>query len=271
MKSKFFLLISIVTFSVMLFSCQSSGTNDKKVATLETVNPDVKKLKDQIVEIIMALPDNQETVKLINETGAAYIAGLTLENIIADNILTRASTAKAYGGVLFDMAYANTYNQVNTFSKLLDINESLVRKLGFEEFLNQNKELKKRYQDNKDDQAAVDQIVGELMSKSNDYIQENGSASDISLVFAGATTKSLFVISNITLFAMNNDKLVDLMKNQKSRIESAYKILQLSGDSGEVKKMAEALKPIMEIYDSADPFNENTVEKIRQLTSFVME
>jgi len=60
-------------------------------------------------------------------------------------LLTRAENAKAYGGVLFDMAYASTYNQTNTFSKLLDLNENLVRKLGFTDFLKQQQDYKKRY------------------------------------------------------------------------------------------------------------------------------
>jgi len=271
MKPRISLVIAIVFISIGLFSCKSSGTKEEKVATLETSRVDAKKLKAEIVELIMALPDNQETVNLINETGAAYIAGLTLEDIQTDNLLTRAANARTYGGVLFDMAYANTYNQVNTFSKLLDINETLVRKLGFEEFINQQKELEKRYVDNRDNRDSVDQIVSELLASSNEYIQKHGSPSDISLVFAGATTKSLYVISNVTIFAMNNDKLVDLMKNQKDRIESAVKILEMSGEDTEVKKMAEAIKPVMDLYSETETFDLAAVEKIRDMTSFIMQ
>jgi len=223
------------------------------------------------VDIIMSLPDDNEIVGLINETGAAYVAGLTLEDLQADNLLTHAASARTYGGVLFDMAYANTYNQLNTFSKLLEVNETLVRKLGFEKFLSEQKDLKKRYEASKEVKDSVDQIVVELLNSSNDYIQEHGSASDISLVFAGATTKSLYVMSSVTLFAMNNDKLVKLLEKQRERVSAAYSILEKSGDDPEVKKMAEAIKPILDMYSGNQPFDETTVEKMRELTSFVLQ
>ena len=141
--SRITVFVVAAVFALGLFSCQPSGTKDKKVARLDKSNIDVKKLKEEIVDIIMSLPDDSEIVGLINETGAAYVAGLTLEDVQAENLLTRAASARTYGGVLFDMAYANTYNQLNTFSKLLEVNETLVRKLGFEKFLSEQKDLKK--------------------------------------------------------------------------------------------------------------------------------
>lgn len=270
MKSKITLAFAFIALTFVFSSCQSSGTKEKKVATLENGKIDAKELKEEIVGIIMSLPDNQETVDLINETGAAYVAGLTLEDLQTENLLTRAASAKAYGGVLFDMAYANTYNQVNTLSKLLDLNESLVRKLGFESFIEEQKGYRERYLENKDNKDSVDQIVAELLSSSNDYIHKNGSSSDISLVFAAATTKSLYVISNVTLLAMNNDKLVVLMENQEDRIQSAYKILEMSDDDQEVKKMAESIRPIIGVYSGSDSFDLAAIEKIRDMTGSVV-
>jgi hypothetical protein len=271
MKSKLTLLVASLAVAFVFVSCQSSGTKDKKVAKVEDSKIDARKLKAEIVDIIMALPDNQETVNLINETGAAYVAGLTLEDINTDNLLTRAASAKAYGGVLFDLAYANTYNQVNTFSKLMEINQELVRKLGFESFINELKGYQDRYLENKENRDSVDQIVAEMLNASNEFIQENGSATDISLVFAGATTKSLYVISSVTLLAMNNEKLVDLMKNQGNRVESAYKILNMAGEDQEVKKMAESMDPVRKVYDNSGSFDLESVEKIREMTSFVVQ
>lgn len=271
MKSKIYSIIAVLIIAVAFVSCKSTGTKDNKVPIIEPSSIDSKKIKNDIVEMIMALPENSETVKLINETGAAYIAGLTHDNLNVGNILTRAASAKAYGVVLFDMAYANTYNQANTFSKLLDVNEALVKKLGFQGLMNIQKDYQDRYKASKDVRDSVDQIVTELLASTNEYIQENGSATDISLVFAGATTKSIYVTSNVTIFAMNNIKLVDLMKNQQERLESAIKILELSGDDQEVKKMADALKPVLEVYTVSTTFDLDAIEKIKDLTSFVMK
>lgn len=270
MKSKIFLTTLVIVLSFVLFSCKSTGTDDGKVATLKTEKIDTESLKKEIVEIIMSLPDNSETVNLINETGAAYVGGLTFEDLEAGKLHTQAENAKAYGGVLFDLAYANTYNQVNTFSKLMEINKAIVGKLGYNDFLSEQKKFEDRYTENKENRDSVNQIVAELLSSSNEYIQEQGNAEDIALIFSGATTKSLYVISNVTLFAANNGKLLDLMKNQKDRVKSAIKILELSGDNAEVAKMVAAMKPILTVYGN-ESFDLSSVEKISQLTSFVMK
>ncbi len=271
MRTNIFSSVAVIVLAVLMISCQSPDSKSKKVATFDTNEIDAKKLKEDVVDIIVSMPSNLEVVNLINETGAAFIGGLTLEDAQVDQLLTRAAKTKAYGSVLFDMAYANTYNQTNTFSKLLSVHENLTRSLGFEDLLRQQKSYQDRYQANKDNRDSINQIASEMLSSSNAYIQEHGSAVDISLVFAGATAKSLHVMSSVTLFARDNDKLVDLMKKQKDRVNAAFNILELTAEDAEVSKMVEVIKPVNDLFSNSEPFTIDTVDKIQQLTGFVME
>lgn len=265
MRTKILSLGVLVFALIFTLGCQQKNNENKKVATLNVDRLDIKKIKNDIVDIIVNLPDSYETVNLINETGAAYIGGLTEEGMSPNDLLTRAEKAKNYGYVMFDMAYANTYNQTNSFSKLLGLHEQLTRDLGFEALLAKNKVYQDRYMNNKENRDSVDQIVSELLSETNSYIQENGSASDISLVFAGVTAKSLYIMSSVTLFAMNNDKLIDLLKKQKDRIAAAINVLSMVPDDSDVVKMADVLKPINGVY-SSEPFDIQSVEKINEST-----
>ncbi len=262
MKIKFLSLG--VLFLALLFStsCNQKGNENKKVGTLKADKLDIKKVKDDIVDIIVALPDSYETVKLINETGASFIGGLTLEGISTAELLTRAEKAKSYGYVMFDMAYANTYNQTNSFSKLLEIHQKLTQELGFEGLIAEQKIYQDRFSANRGLRDSVDQIVSELLTNTNSYIQEHGSASDISLVFAGVTAKSLYVMSSLTLFAVNNEKLITLLKDQKDRVGAAINVLNLVPDNSDVEKMAVSLKPVQDVY-SAGTFDITSVEKIQ--------
>jgi len=271
MRTKIFSTAAVLVIAVFMISCQSSDSKSKKVATFDTNKIDAKKIKEDVVDIIVSMPSNLEVVNLINETGAAFIGGLTLEDAQINQLLTRAAKSKAYGSVLFDMAYANTYNQTNTFSKLLTVHESLTKSLGFEDLLRQQKKYQDRYQANKDNRDSINQIASEMLSSSNAYIQEHGSAVDISLVFAGATAKSLHVMSSVTLFARNNEKLVELMKSQKDRVNAAFRILELTSEDAEVNKMVEVIKPVNDVFSSSEPFTLDTVDKIQRLTEFVME
>jgi len=249
-------------------SCQSKKSEVKKVARVpESV--ETGKIKDEIIRIVNSLPSNTETVNLINSTGASYLAGFTGEDLKTENLLTRADKAKAYGTLIFDLAYTHTYNQVESFSKLVKIYEGLTKELGFEELVESQKQFKDRYQKNKDNKDSVDYLVTNMLNKTNSIIQQTGTASDISLVFAGAVVKSLNVISYLTLFAPSKDKLIEVLQKQKEIINAACDILKKSSGDQDVSKLYQSLVPISDIYNSTGSFSAETVDKINKLTNFI--
>lgn len=259
-------MIMLVSFS----ACDQKKSGDKKVATLNSTKTDLKKTKDQVVNVINSLPTQQETARLINETGASYIAGLTSEQLQTDQLLTRAQKSKSFGAVLFDLAYTDIYNQPESFSKLLKIQEDLTRDLGYEELLKIQKPYHERFQANKNIRDSVDAIVSEMMRTTNDYIQKNGSASDISLIFASTLVKALNITSTVTLFARTNDKLVELIWNQKEHVNAAFSILEMTSEDPEVAEMKDLMKPVNEVFMTSNQFTLDEVDKINQLTSRII-
>jgi hypothetical protein len=268
MKTRFLVVPLTLAILVAGTSCQSKKSEVKKVAEVP-VSAEAGRIKDEIVKIVSSLPSNTETVNLINSTGAAYLAGFTGEDMKTDNLLTRADKAKAYGTLIFDMAYTHTYNQVESFSKLLKIYESLTKELGFEELVESQKQFKESYQKNKDNKDSVDYLVTNMLAKTNSIIQKTGTASDISMVFAGAVVKSLNVISYLTLFAPSKDKLIDVLQKQKEVINAACDILQKSSADQEVSKLYQTLVPINDLYNTTGTFSTETVDKINKLTNFI--
>lgn len=269
--------INILTFVLtmaslgLVTSCQSNKTEPKGNAAVHPASADDGKIKDQIIRMVNSMPGSTETVNLINATGAAYLAGFTGEDLKIENLLTRADKAEAYGTIIFDLVYTHTYNQVESFSKLLKINESLTRELGFEELTVIQKQFRERYEKNKDNKDSVSFLVSDMVNRTNGFVQKNGTAADISLVFAGAVVKSLNVISYLTMFAARQDQLIEILKKQKEAINAACDILKKTTGDQSVNKLYETLLPIRELFNSTDTFSSQTVEKINKLTSFINE
>jgi hypothetical protein len=184
-------------------------------------------------------------------------------------LLTRDAKAQAYGTLIFDLAYTHTYNQVESFSKLLKLYESLTKELGFEELVSTQKQFQDSYQKNKDNKDSMNLLVTNMLNKTNELIQKNGTATDISLVVAGAVVKSLNVISYLTLFAPNKEKLIEVLKKQKTVINGTCDILKKTSDDAEVNKLYQALLPVNELFNSSEAFTEQTVDKINKLTEFI--
>jgi hypothetical protein len=269
MKAKM-VVFSIAAASLLLVaSCQPKKSADNKSAAAVTETLESKQVKEEIVKIVNSLPSNSETVNLINATGASYLAGFTGEDIKTENLLTRADKAKTYGTIIFDMAYTNTYNQVESFSKLLKIYETLTKDLGFEELVETQKSFKTRYQNNKDNSDSLDVLVTEMLTKTNDLVQQSGSASDITLVFAGAVVKSLNVISYLTLFSPGKEKLMEVLQNQKEVVNATLLILEKSPGDQAVSKFYQSLLPVNNLFNSTETFSTQTVEEINKLTGFI--
>lgn len=269
MKTKI-VAISVMLASVCLMtSCQSKKTQEKKVASVSTESVDAVKSKDEIIKIVNSLPSNTETVNLINSTGAAYLAGFTGEDLKTEDLLTRADKAKTYGSIIFDLAYTNTYKQVESFSKLLKIYESLTKELGFEELVESQKLFRESYQNNKDNSVALDTLVANMLKNTNDLIQKNGSTKDVSLVFAGAVVKSLNVISYLTLFAPGKDKVMVVLQNQKGVVNATCEILEKSPADPDINKFSQVLLPINKIFQSSEAFTTQSIEEINKLTGTI--
>jgi hypothetical protein len=271
MKTTSFALLLTLAVLTLTTSCQPKKPEVKKASSVISLLANDQQLKDEIIKIANSLPSNSETVNLINSTGAAYLAGLTGEDLNTDNLLTRTDKAKAYGTILFDLAYTHTYKQVEAFSKLVKIYEKLTKELGFEELVATQSKYRDRYQQNKNNKDSVEIIVSDMLQATNNYIKKNGSAVDISLVFGGAVVKSLNVISYLTMFANGKDQLLEILKKQKGVINSSCDILKkLTADQG-VNEFYLTLLPINDIFNSSETFSAESVEKINKLTSFISE
>ncbi|MCX6224426.1 MAG: hypothetical protein NTV01_06690, partial [Bacteroidia bacterium] len=253
----------------LITSCKSKKPEVKKATPVSTESLLTRKVKDEIIKVAYSLPTNTETVNLINATGASYLAGVTGQDMKTGNLLTRNERATAYGTLLFDLAYTHTYKQVEPFSKLLKIFGTLTSELGFEELVQMQKSFQVDYQEHKDNKDSLNVLVANLLNKTNESIRNNGTAVDISLVVAGAALKSLNVITNITLFAKNPDKLIEVLKNQKTVVSSVCAILEKSPENPDVSKLYKSLVPINDLFNSPETFNVQTVEKINKLTGFI--
>lgn len=269
MKTKVLVIALTLAAAVTMPSCQSKKTENKKAAVISAESPESAMIKDEIIKIVNTLPSNSETVNLINSTGASYLAGFTGEDMKTENLLTRADKARAYGTIIFDLAYTNTYNQTESFSKLLKIYETLTKDLGFEELVKTQKQFKDHYQKIKDNSDSVDILVTNMLKTTNDLVQKSGSAVDISLVFAGAVAKSLNVISYLTLFSPGKDQLIEILQKQKDVINATCLILEKSPKDQYVSKFYAEMEPINKIYNSTETFSTETVEKINKLTGFI--
>lgn len=266
MKTRILVVSLLLASLCIVTSCQSKKSEDKKAGAAKVETPAASVTKEEIRAIIKSMPTQAEVIKLVNSTGAAYLAGFTNENLKTENLLTRADKTKALGAVLFDMSYTHLYRQVEPFNKLLTISETLTKELGFEELVESFKQFKTEFDKNKDNQVVLDTLFEGWKLKIKKLLYTSSSVQDLSLVYCGGVIKSLNVISYLTLFAPQKEQLLVVLKNQKGLINSACEVLAKSPADPEISKYLETLTPINKIFQSSEPLTEKSIEEINKLT-----
>lgn len=273
--TKHFLLLGLVL--IVIAGCNSSTkTNEDKgttssgqKASVEVEVFDAVEIKDQIVETIRQIPSEKEVVTLLNEAGASYIFDLTVPAEEAEKMMTKADQSFGLGLYSFDLLYASVYNRGDVASEISDISEELIDDLGLRGDLASTEDYMAKIKANANDKDSLDYIVTENMN----YYHQQMSTSDQPDVYAlsviGSNVESLYVLSQTTLLAQNNEKMLYVMNQQHERVRLVFTLLELMSGDEDIKPYYEQFKPVVTIFEENENITEQELAEIGPLMETV--
>jgi len=256
--------LSIMLLIALISGCNQAPTkNQSEEKTVETV--DVKAFKDQINTIIQNAPKGIKVVDFLNEVGASYIFDLTLPIANADKYETTTRIALSIGAYNLDMFYASTYNRADVAMQLSEIVKLQTGKLGI-----QTSAENKKYQDRISQmENNSDSLTFYLDKVWNNYNQElaNGDMSDAyALAFVGGNVEALYLLSQLTLYARDNQKMLDYFAQQGVVANSMLKLLEILSTDEAVKPYYNKMKPIADYFAAHQNF---TVKELDELAPMI--
>ncbi len=257
----------LVSLLIIISGCNNASkkkmtTSDGKDAIVEVEIFDPVKMKDQIVESINKFPSYKELTDLLNDAGASYIYDLTLSTEMYPKLLTQNQLALGSGMYMFDWVYSLAYKRNDKgaeFGKiLLDVRE----KAGLKEQLTFNDNFYERIQTNADNKDSVDVLVTNSINKINQKLSEEENPLFYSLSVIGVNIEALHVSFQLASLASDNQKLLDIISNQKERVATLYSLLELMSGDESIKPIYEDLKPIHQAIQENNFIN---AEKLNEL------
>ena len=245
---------------------ESKGTtSDGKVASVQVEVFDAVKIKDQIVETIGKIPGEKEIVSLLNESGASYIIDLTIPAEQAEKLLTKTDQSFGMGLYAFDLLYASVYNRGDKVAETSRVTEDIIDKLGLKGELVSSKNYVGRIKANVDNKDSLDYLVTENI---NHYHQQlaGGEHPDVyALSVIGSNVEALYVLSQTTLLAKNNTKLLSIMNLQNERVQLIFSLLELMSGDENVKPYYEKFKPVVAFFGPDMKITEKELAQIAPL------
>jgi hypothetical protein len=261
--TKHFLLFSLAL--ILVSACNfSSKTKEKKGTTssgqeayVEVETFDAVKIKDQIVETINKMPSEKEVVTLLNEAGASYIFDLTVLPEQAEKMMTKADQSFGLGLYSFDLLYASVYNRGDVAAEITDVSEQLIDNLGLREELISSKNYLGRIKENVDNKDSLDYLVTQDMNHFHQQMSEGDQPDVYALSVIGSNVEALYILSQTTLLASNNARMLQIMSAQTERVKLVFTLLELMSGDESIKPYYEQFKPVVTIFEE----NQNITEK----------
>lgn len=255
---------------ILLAGCNSNtSTKEKKGTTssgkhayVEIEEFDVVKIKDQIVETIRKMPSEKEVATLLNESGASYIFDLTVPTNQAEKLLTKSDQSFGLGLYSFDLIYASVYNRGDKAAEISKVSQQLIDNLGLHNELVSSKNYLQRIKNNTNNKDSLDYLVAQDINHFNQQMA-NGNQPDVYALSAiGSNVEALYILSQSTLLAKNNAKMLDIMGRQNERVKLLFTLLELMSGDETIKPYYEQFKPVVTIFEQNPTITEKELAQI---------
>ncbi len=272
MKRHFSLqLFAVILVSVALTGCNKAGkqskgsVSDGKEPAVGLEMIDTVKVKNQIVEIIRKFPKAVEIVELLNEAGASYIYDLAVPPEYIEKMMTSTQKALVIGMLAFDIKYASVYNRGDVFLKTRNNLNRLEAELGLQGDLKFVEKYQKRIENNKSNTDSINILTTRMWNDFHQYMQEGAHADVYALTSIGANIEALYVLSQLTLLAKENDKLLSVMNNQNQRVKSIASLLEIMSGDENVKSYYVSIQPVIKFFVENETIKNADLNKIAPL------
>jgi hypothetical protein len=240
-------------------------TSDGKVASVQVEVFDAVKIKDQIVETIAKIPSEKEVVTLLNESGASYIIDLTIPAEQSEKLLTKTDQSFGMGLYAFDLLYASVYNRGDKVTEISRVTEDIIDKLGLKGELISTKNYVGRMKANVDNKDSLDYLVTEDINHYHQQLAAGEHPDVYALSVIGSNVEALYVLSQTTLLAKNNTKLLSVMNSQSGRVQLIFSLLELMSGDENVKPYYEKFKPVVAFFGENMKITEKELAQIAPL------
>lgn len=219
---KNFNLIMGLALCLMATSCVNDNSKSKVNKDLE-VESDFANDLNKAKQVFYALPSPIETAYLIKSTGVPYNIDLANSVSNVDNYATTMQKALNFGVYGADLSYTSLFNQTQTTIQYMSATKKLADELGILDFV--KADIVTRIENNINDRDSLMEIITDGFVGASEYLKEAGRAEVAALIMAGGWLEGLYISTSLTDLAENNNRLIDLVIDQRLSLSILIKLL----------------------------------------------
>jgi len=222
-------LFIITVLAISFTSCRQAPKQDEDRTKADAEMFDPATIRDDVVKLIQQAPRTNDVFDFLNRTGAAYIFDMAVPFAVAQQHETTSQLSLLLGAYLSDAMYASAYNRMDVMRQTGDIAGGLAGRLGLQNELEHTMAYLEKIRET-DDQEAREALIEEMLDQAHKEFADSDMADIYALVFVGANVEALYLLSYLTLFARDNQAMIDFMVERTDMAQTVYNLLKLMTD-----------------------------------------
>ena len=250
--------LAFVLFLGVLSSCEDNIEKDPKEIETPAVIEEVAIRANQVQHVFQTLPSPLETASIFEQAGANYNSELLNPITNIDNYVTNTQKAINFGVYGADLSYANIFEQTQETMFYMGCTKKLADALGVLEAFDAG--TMERLEVNINNKDSLIQIINDAFWITDGFLKENGLDNLSALIITGGWIEGLY-IGTQTIDQNNPDEdIMQKIADQKYSLNNLFQLL-VTYDDAEVKKIANQLGRLKEIYDGIEEKDAETTVK----------
>lgn len=260
-------LFIITVLAIAFTGCRQAPKQDEDRTKADAEMFDPATIRDDVVKLIQQAPRTNDVFDFLNKTGAAYIFDMTVPFAAAEQHETSSQQSLVLGAYLSDALYASAYNRMDDMRQTADVANGLAGQLGLQNELELTMAYREKIRET-DDQEARDALIEEMLDQAHKEFADSDMADTYALVFVGANVEALYLLSYLTLFARDNQAMIDFMVERADMAQTVYNLLRLMTDevylelNPRIQGYYDSAREIANIFKDADTFTITELEEV---------
>jgi hypothetical protein len=237
----------LLIFCSMMLLLGSCGQTPKGASEGEAVvEPvDFTAFRDEITEIIQNSFKGIKILDFLNEVGASYIYDITVPTSEAERFETKFDQSWVVGMYAADMYYAHTFKRFDMVVRSAKTVDMLAAKLGI--MGNFSKLERIKFQEENTDSLKI--MLNQTWEDFHASIKESDRPDIEALIFVGANIEWMYLLSQLTLYAKDNQAMIDYLSQKGEYARGLLKLLEIVAAEEAVKPYYEKMKPVVSFFD----------------------
>ena len=154
-------------------------------------------------------------------------------------------------------------------AEISSVSEQLIDNLGLREELITTTNYLGRIKSNAGNKDSLDYLVTQDMNHFHQQMSAGDQPDVYALSVIGSNVEALYILSQTTLLAKNNAKMLEIMSKQTERVNLVFTLLELMSGDENIKPYYDQFKPVVTIFEQNPKITEKELAQIGPLMESV--